>query len=196
MSEKVATRVILVRHGATEWSVSGKHTGRTDLPLTAEGRHMAGLVGEGLAGLHFNLVLTSPLQRAIETCALAGFGSQAEIRPDLREWDYGDYDGRTTADIQKERPGWNLWRDGTPNGENAEMVGERADRVIAEVRATGGQVALFAHGHLLRVLCARWLALHPADGRLFALGTGAICVLGYERDQSVISHWNYEGQPR
>ncbi|HVA92931.1 MAG TPA: histidine phosphatase family protein [Chloroflexota bacterium] len=188
-----ATRVILVRHGATEWSVSGKHTGRTDLPLTAEGRRMAALAGKKLAEFHFSLVLTSPLQRARETCILAGYGGQAETRPDLMEWDYGAYEGLTTADIHKERPTWNLWRDGAPAGETAEMVGERTDRVIAEARSAGGDVALFAHGHLLRVLCARWLDLAPSDGRLFALDTAAISMLGYERDQAVISHWNQAG---
>ena len=196
MSDTVATRLILVRHGATAWSVSGKHTGRTDVPLTDEGRRMAGMAGQRLAGFHFNLVLTSPLQRAVETCAIAGFASQAETRPDLREWDYGDYDGRTTADIHKERPDWNLWRDGTPSGENAQMVGERAERVIAEARAAGGDVALFAHGHLLRVLFARWLALPPEAGALFALATGAISILGYERAQAVISRWNDDGPLR
>ena len=196
MSDPAATRLILVRHGATEWSVSGKHTGRTDVPLTDEGRQMAAMAGNRLADFHFHLVLTSPLQRAVETCAVAGFASQAEARSDLMEWDYGDYDGRTTADIHKERPDWNLWRDGTPNGENAQMVGERADRVIAEVRAAGGDVALFAHGHLLRVLCARWLDLPPEDGALFALATGAISILGYERAQAVISRWNDDGPLR
>ncbi len=184
------TRLILVRHGATEWSVSGKHTGRTDLPLTDEGRRMAGLVGPALAAFRFRLVLVSPLQRARETCALAGLADRAKPCPDLMEWDYGAYEGRTTADIHLERPTWNLWRDGVPSGETAAMVGERSDRVIAETRAVGGDIALFAHGHLLRVLTARWLNLPAEDGRLFALDTATISILGYERDQTVIRSWN------
>jgi broad specificity phosphatase PhoE len=184
------TRLILVRHGATEWSISGRHTGRTDLPLTDEGRRMAALVGAALAAFRFRLVLVSPLQRARETCALAGLADQAKQCPDLMEWDYGAYEGRTTADIHLERPTWSLWRDGTPGGETAAMVGERADRVIAEARAVGGDIALFAHGHLLRVLTARWLDLPPGDGRLFALDTATVSILGYERDQAVIRSWN------
>jgi broad specificity phosphatase PhoE len=182
------TRLILVRHGATEWSISGRHTGRTDLPLTDEGRRMAALVGAALAAFRFRLVLVSPLQRARETCALAGLADQAKQCPDLMEWDYGAYEGRTTADIHLERPAWNLWHDGAPAGETAAMVGERADRVIAEAR--GGDIALFAHGHLLRVLTARWLDLPPGDGRLFALDTATVSILGYERDQAVIRSWN------
>jgi broad specificity phosphatase PhoE len=184
------TRLILVRHGATEWSISGKHTGRTDLPLTDEGRRVAALVGPALAAFRFRLVLVSPLQRARETCALAGLADQAKQCPDLMEWDYGAYEGRTTADIHLERPTWSLWRDGTPGGETAAMVGERADRVIAEARAVGGDIALFAHGHLLRVLTARWLDLPPGDGRLFALDTATVSSLGYERTQAVIRSWN------
>jgi len=184
------TRLILVRHGATEWSVNGRHTGQTDLPLTEEGRRLAALVGRALAGYHFSLVLVSPLQRAQETCRLAGQGAQAQTRPDLREWEYGAYEGRTTADIHRERPGWSLWRDGAPGGETPPTVGTRTDRVIAEARASGGDVALFAHGHVLRVLTARWLDLPPADGRLFALDTATISVLGYEREQAVIRAWN------
>ncbi len=184
------TRLILVRHGATEWSVSGKHTGRTDLPLTEEGRRMAATIGPALAAFKFRLVVVSPLQRALETCALAGLADQATPCPDLMEWDYGDYEGRTTAEIHLERPTWNLWRDGVPNGETAAMVGSRADRVIAEARAAGGDVALFAHGHLLRVLTARWLDLPPEDGRLFALDTATVSILGHERAQAVIRAWN------
>src|SRR5581483_577804 len=165
------TRLILVRHGATEWSVSGRHTGRTDLPLTEEGRRMASAIGPALAAFRFRLVLVSPLQRARETCALAGLAKPATPCPDLMEWDYGAYEGRTTADIHLERPDWNLWRDGTPGGESAALVGVRVDRVIAQGRAVGGDIALFAHGHVLRVLTARWLALSPEDGRLSALDT-------------------------
>lgn len=190
------TRLILVRHGATEWSAAGRHTGRTDLPLTEEGRRMARLARQGLKDFHFSLVLTSPLQRARETCALAGFGAEAQARPDLMEWDYGTYEGRTTAEIRQERPGWSLWRDGAPDGENAQAVGARADRVIAEARAVHGDVALFAHGHVLRVIAARWLDLPPEDGRLFALDTATISVLGYEREQAVISRWNTDAHVR
>jgi broad specificity phosphatase PhoE len=184
------TRLILVRHGATEWSVSGRHTGRTDLPLSEEGRRMAAAIGPALAAFRFRLVLVSPLRRARETCGLAGLANQTTPCPDLMEWDYGAYEGRTTADIHLERPDWNLWRDGTPGGESAAEVGWRVDRVIAQARAVGGDVALFAHGHVLRVLTARWLDLSPEDGRLFALDTATVSILGYERAQAVIRSWN------
>ena len=151
---------------------------------------MARLVGPALTSFHFSLVLVSPLKRARETCTLAVPAEQAQLRPDMMEWDYGAYEGRTTADIHLERPDWNLWRDGAPGGETAAMVGERTDRVIAEARAGGGDIALFAHGHLLRVLTARWLDLQPQDGRLFALDTATVSLLGYERDQAVIRSWN------
>ena len=189
MSEH-SPEVLLIRHGETAWSLSGQHTGRTDIPLTDNGRRIARLVGEALRTYHFALVLVSPLQRALETCRLAGFGDVAQVRPDLMEWDYGDYEGLTTPQIRAERPGWSLWKDGCPNGETAQQVGQRVDRVIAEVRAAGGDVALFAHGHVLRVLTARWLELPPMDGRLFALATATISTLGYEREQSVILRWN------
>jgi probable phosphoglycerate mutase len=181
----------LVRHGETEWSLSGAHTGRTDIPLTAAGREKAAAVGRYLAGRKFAGVLVSPLQRARETCRLAGY-ENARIDPDLSEWDYGDYEGRTTSQIQVERPGWTLWGDGVPNGETAAQVAARADRVIAgALRIEGeGDVALFAHGHILRVLTARWLGLPPEDGRLFALGTAAVSTLGYERETRVITRWN------
>jgi broad specificity phosphatase PhoE len=181
----------LVRHGETEWSLSGAHTGRTDIPLTVAGREKAAAVGRYLAGRKFALVLVSPLQRARETCRLAGY-EDARIDPDLSEWDYGDYEGRTTSEIQAERPGWSLWRDGVPNGETAAQVAARAERVIARALAAegDGDVALFAHGHILRVLAARWLGLPPEDGRLFALGTAAISTLGYERETRVITRWN------
>jgi probable phosphoglycerate mutase len=184
--------VVLVRHGETEWSRSGQHTGRTDLPLTEEGRRMATMVGAALRKRTFVLVLVSPLRRARETCALAGFGDQAQVRDDLHEWDYGDYEGLTTPQIREQRPAWSLWTDGCPHGETAAQVGARVDRIIAEVRAADGSVALFAHGHVLRVLTARWLDLPPADGRLFALSTGTISTLGYERQQPVILRWNSE----
>jgi probable phosphoglycerate mutase len=181
----------LVRHGETEWSLSGAHTGRTDIPLTAAGRVRAAAVGRYLAGRKFAGVLVSPLGRARETCRLAGY-ENAQIDPGLSEWDYGDYEGRTTAQIQAERPGWSLWSDGVPNGETAAQVAARADGVIAHALAVGGEgdVALFAHGHILRVLAARWLDLPPEDGRLFALGTAAVSTLGYERETRVITRWN------
>jgi broad specificity phosphatase PhoE len=182
--------VVLVRHGETEWSRDGRHTGRTDVPLTAVGREEASLLGARLAAWRFVRVLTSPLQRAQDTCRLAGYGEVAELREDLMEWDYGTYEGRTTADIRAERPRWSLWTDGVPRGETAEDVGRRADRVIEEVRAAHDDVAVFAHGHLLRVVAARWLGLAPTEGRLLALGTSTVSVLGYERDTSVIVRWN------
>jgi probable phosphoglycerate mutase len=181
----------LVRHGETEWSLSGAHTGRTDIPLTPKGRENAMAIGHNLAGRKFAGVLVSPLQRARETCRLAGY-ENARIEPDLSEWDYGDYEGRTTSQIQAERPGWTLWGDGVPNGETAAQVATRAENVIARALAIEGEgdVALFAHGHILRVLTARWLGLPPEDGRLFALGTAAVSTLGYERETRVITRWN------
>jgi broad specificity phosphatase PhoE len=182
--------VVLVRHGETDWSASGQHTGRTDIPLTDAGRRQARELGRCLRGWEFARVLTSPLQRAAETARLAGFEDAAGIRDDLMEWDYGEYEGRKTADIRKERPGWNLWKDGVPKGETVEEVGRRADRVIDEVRSVQGNVALFAHGHVLRVLAARWVDLPPSSGSRFALDTATVCVLGYERETAVIRHWN------
>jgi len=181
----------LVRHGETEWSRSGAHTGRTDIPLTAAGRAKAAAVGRYLAGLRFELVLVSPLQRARETCRLAGY-ENALVDGDLCEWDYGDYEGRTTQQIQAGRPGWSLWTDGVLNGETVAQVGARAEKVIARALAVPGEsdVALFAHGHILRILTACWLGLPPEDGRLFALGTAAISTLGYERETPVITRWN------
>ena len=180
----------LFRHGETEWSASGQHTGRTDLPLTEAGRERAAVLGRRLAGRPFVLVLSSPLVRALDTCRLAGYGESVELSDDLMEWDYGDYEGRRTADIQKERPGWLLWTGDLPNGETADQVGRRADRVIARALAAGGDVALFSHGHMLRVLTARWLGLPPTGGRYFALGTAAVSVLGFEHDYHVIRRWN------
>ena len=179
-----------MRHGETEWSADGRHTGRTDIPLTEAGREQAQELGRALAGRRFDRVLTSPLSRAVETCRLAGFADDAEVRDELCEWDYGAYEGRTTHDIRAERPGWYLWRDGCPGGETAAEVGRRADSVVAELRSLDGDAAIFAPGHLLRVLTARWLELAPEDGRCFALATGTLCALGYERETSVISLWN------
>ena len=182
--------LLLVRHGETEWSASGRHTSRTDLPLTANGRRLARRLAPRLGDRRFALVLTSPLRRAVETCELAGLGDQAEVREQLREWDYGDYEGITTAQIQRQRPGWSLWRDGCPNGETAAGVGARADSVIAEVRAARADSVVFGHGHMLRVLAARWLGLAPQDGALFALATGTLSRLGYEHGTAVILSWS------
>jgi len=182
--------VVLVRHGETEWTRTRQHTGKTDLPLDDDGRNQAELVGRALAGREFGLVLTSPLARARETCELAGYGDLAQARPDLAEWDYGDYEGRTTAEIRAERPDWSLWRDGVPGGESPEDVGRRADRVVAEARAAGVDTLIFGHGHQLRVLAARWLGLAPADGRLLVLSTASISILGYERETAALLRWN------
>ena len=189
MSER-KPEVVLVRHGETEWSRTGKHTGSTDVPLTDRGRRQADALGAHLAERQFALVLTSPLQRAAETCSLAGYGDVAQRRDDLREWDYGAYEGRTTPEVREERPGWTLWDGGVPDGETADEVGARADRVIAELRSLDGDASVFAHGHVLRVLTARWLGLDPNAGRLFALDTATISVLGYERETPVIRVWN------
>jgi broad specificity phosphatase PhoE len=186
----MARELWLIRHGETEWSRSGAHTGRTDIPLTVAGRSNAAAIGRRFAGRSFALVLTSPRQRARETCRLAGYGELAQVEPNLAEWDYGDYEGRITTDIQKERPGWYLWTDGVPNGETIAQVAARADAVIARALTADGDVALFAHGHILRILTARWLGLDPQCGRLFALGTASVSRLGYERETRVISCWN------
>jgi probable phosphoglycerate mutase len=182
--------LLLARHGETEWSASGRHTSRTDLPLTADGRRMAQRLAPRLSERRFALVLTSPLRRAVETCKLAGLEEQAQVQVELGEWDYGDYEGLTTAQIHRRRPGWSLWRDGCPNGETSADVGARADRVIGEVRAADGDVVAFGHGHMLRVLAARWLGLPPEDGALFALATGTLSTLGYEHGTAVIRSWS------
>jgi broad specificity phosphatase PhoE len=184
------SEIWLIRHGETEWSRSGAHTGRTDIPLNEAGRAQAQAIGRYLRGRRFDLVLTSPLSRGLETCRLAGYGEVAQVDPDLREWDYGDYEGLMTADIRRERPNWSLWRDGVPNGETVGQVAARARRVIERVAHTEGDVALFAHGHLLRILAAVWLDLEPAAGRLFALDTASVSTLGYERETRVITRWN------
>jgi probable phosphoglycerate mutase len=180
----------LMRHGETAWSLSGQHTGRTDLHLTAEGKRRAEALGRHLAGRPFALVLCSPLARAAETCRLAGYGDVAELTDDLREWNYGEYEGRSTADIRRERPGWTIWIGGTPGGETIEQVAERARKVIDRAAAAGGDVALFAHAQVLRVLTACWLGLSPDAGRLFVLGTASLSVLGYEHETRVIRSWN------
>jgi probable phosphoglycerate mutase len=183
-------QIFLVRHGETEWSRSGQHTSRTDLPLIQEGRQRAAALGEELAGESFTLVLSSPLRRARETAELAGFGADAEILEDLREWDYGSYEGLTTPQIREQNPGWNLWRDGCPGGEQPEAVQRRADRVLERMRAAEGDVLVFAHGPILRVIAARWIDLPAAAGARFALSAGAISVLGFERETEVIRRWN------
>ncbi len=184
--------VYLARHGETAWTISRQHTGVTDLPLTAQGEAEAVRLGERLEGLTVAAVLTSPLQRAVRTCELAGFGSAAEVEPDLLEWNYGAYEGRTSADILAERPDWQLFRDGCPEGESPDQVGARADRVIRRVRAIGGDVLLFSSGHFLRVFAARWLGLNPGAGRYFLLGTASLSAMGYEHDRSepVIRLWD------
>ena len=184
--------VYLARHGETAWTISRQHTGVTDLPLTAQGEAEAVRLAERLEGLTFAAVLTSPLQRAVRTCELAGFGSAAEVEPDLLEWNYGAYEGRTSADIRAERPDWQLFRDGCPGGESPDQVGARADRVIRRVRAIGGDVLLFSSGHFLRVFAARWLGLDPGAGRYFLLGTASLSAVGYEHDRSepVIRLWD------
>jgi broad specificity phosphatase PhoE len=185
-----AHEVVLVRHGETEWSRDGKHTGHTDVPLTELGRRQAQAVGTALRGRRFAVVLTSPLARAAETCRLAGFGDVAQQRDELREWDYGAYEGRKTIEIREEHRDWTLWRDGVPEGETIDEVAARVDGIIAEVRSVQGGALLFAHGHVLRVLAARWLGLEPQAGALFALDAASISALGYERKTSVIRLWN------
>jgi broad specificity phosphatase PhoE len=184
--------VTLVRHGETEWSASGRHTGRTDIPLTEEGERRARRLRERLDGLKFDRVFTSPLQRARHTCALAGFGDRAVVDADLLEWNYGDYEGRTTKEILGQRPDWLLFRDGCPNGEQPADVGARADRIIARLRAEDDRAIVFSSGHILRVLAARWLGLPPSEGRLFMLGTASVSVLGYEhdKDEPAAQLWN------
>lgn len=183
-------RLVLARHGETEWSASGKHTGTTDVPLTDKGREQARRLGERLAGREFALVLTSPLSRARETCEMAGLGDRAQIEPDLHELDYGDYEGLTTDQVRERRPAWSVWRDGSPGGETPDQAGERADRVIARALEAGGDVVLFAHGHLLRVLAARWIELPGVYGGSLGLGTAALCELGYERERRAVWLWN------
>jgi len=185
----------LIRHGQTEWSLSGAHTGRSDIPLTAEGRKQAAAIGRYFTGRSFALVLVSPLARARATCELAGFGGRAEVDPNLYEWDYGECEGHTTQEIRDRIPGWSLWVDGPPGGETVEQVARRAEAVIERASQAPGDVALFAHGHVLRILTARWLGLEPAAGRLFALETGSVSRLGYERETRVITGWNLTISP-
>ena len=179
----------LVRHGETEWSLSGQHTGRTDVPLTDKGREQAKGVGKLLQGKQFRMVLTSPMQRALDTCRLAGLANPV-IDTNLKEWDYGDYEGMSTPEIQKQRPGWSLWKDGVVNGESIQQVADRANAVIARAGEADGDVVLVAHGHILRILTACWLGLEPSAGRLFALETATLSSLGHERETRVIRSWN------
>ncbi len=191
MSE--GTELWLVRHGETEWSLSGAHTSRTDIPLTEQGRKRAEKLRDYFKGTKFDAVFVSPMQRARETCAIAGFGDVAKIDEGLREWDYGVYEGKTTKEIQAQIPGWSVWKNEIVGGETVEHVGVRADAVIAQALAAApdaGKVALFAHAHILRILAARWVGLDATGGALLALGTGSVSVLGWERETRVIEHWN------
>jgi broad specificity phosphatase PhoE len=185
-----APNLWVVRHGETTWSAQGRHTGTVDIPLTAEGRRQALGLRASLASHDFAEVLSSPRSRALDTCRIAGFGDRVEVVDDLREWDYGADEGRTTAQIQGERAGWSIWRDGPKDGETLDHVAERADRVVGRARAAAGDVLCFAHGHLLRILAARWLGLPPTDGGLFNLGPARTSVLGWERETAVIDRWN------
>ena len=186
----MARKVYLVRHGETEWSLSGQHTGVTDIPLTDNGRAAARLLQPVLAEESFALVLTSPLHRARETCELAGFGKRAHVESDLMEWNYGEYEGLTPQQIHARRQGWMIFRDGCPSGESPEQIGARVDRVIAKIHATEGNVALFAHGHIFRVLAARWIGLSARAGQHFLLDTATLNVLGYYRDTPALKIWN------
>jgi probable phosphoglycerate mutase len=183
----------VVRHGETEWSASGKHTSRTDVPLTEQGRMRAERLRDYLKGMRFDAVLVSPMQRARETSEIAGLGGQAVVDEGLKEWDYGIYEGRTTAEIRETEPGWSVWTSEIKGGETVEHVGERADLVIARAlaaRGDAGRVILFAHAHILRILAARWVRLPATDGAMLALGTGSVSVLGWERETRVIERWN------
>ena len=180
----------LLRHGETEWTITGQHTGRTDVPLTLQGERQATALQQQLAGREFALVLTSPLRRARDTARLAGRGDVAELDPDLLEWDYGALEGKTTAEIREEFPGWNLWHAGAPGGESPHDVARRAERVIARAAAADGDTAIFAHGHLLRILAARWIGQDPSLGALLSLDTASVSILGFERNQRAIRHWN------
>ncbi len=192
MASEIFPVLYTARHGETAWSLTGQHTGLTDLPLTERGERNALRLGQRLAGSVFAKVLTSPLQRAVRTCELAGFGGVAEVDPDLVEWNYGDYEGLRTAEIHAVRPGWQLFRDGCPNGESPQDVGARADRVVSRVRAFKGDVLIFSSGHFLRVLAARWLGLEPFAGKFFMLDTASLSALSYEHDLSspAIRFWN------
>ena len=187
----MASELWVLRHGETEWSLSGQHTSHTDIPLTEHGREQARRAAGALAGVGFSLVLCSPLLRARETCRLVGFEQAAELCDDLHEWDYGDYEGMTSAEIHETRPGWDLWRDGCPGGETGRDVGARVDRVLARAASVSGEVLCVAHGHVLRVLTARWLGMEVSAGAHFALATAGVGVLGHEHETTpVLSRWS------
>ena len=188
--EQEKTELWLIRHGETEWSMSGAHTSRTDIPLTGHGKERAREIHNYLQGKSFSLVLSSPRQRAYETCRIAGYADVAQIDENLREWDYGDYEGRTTADIRKDQPGWSIWKSAPQGGEALPEVAARAQKIIARALDAGGRVALFSHAHFLRILAATWIGLPPEAGRLFTLGTGSVSTLGFERETRVIQSWN------
>ncbi len=186
----MAGEVYIVRHGETEWSLSGQHTSATDLPLTAHGREQAAAAAQALAGVGFELVLCSPLLRARETCRICGFGEAAELCEDLHEWDYGDYEGLTSAQIRETRPDWDLWTDGCPGGESPAQIGARLDELLARIAGVHGTVLCFAHGHVLRVLAARWCEMEVAAGARFALSTAGVGVLGHEHATQVLARWS------
>ena len=188
--ERSRPSIWLVRHGETVWAKLGRHTGRTDIPLTELGREQASAVARRLAGHAFANVISSPLSRALDTARLAGFGDRVTTTDDLLEWDYGRDEGLTTPEIRRDRPGWTVWRDGPAGGETVGEVGARVDRVIARARAGEGDTLAFAHGHVLRILAARWVDQPPSEGRLFALSTATVSVLGWEREQPVFQRWN------
>jgi len=190
LASREGPRLWLVRHGETEWSRLGRHTGRTDVPLTGLGRTQAAGVGGALAGNAFAAIWSSPLSRALDTARIAGFGDRVETTEDLLEWDYGADEGRTTAEIRADRPGWTIWTAGPRDGESASAVEARVDRVMERARSMTGDILCFAHGHVLRVLAARWVGLGPAEGRLLALSTATLSVLGWERETPVIERWN------
>src|SRR5690242_2635556 len=189
MTANPADELWIVRHGETEWSRDGRHTSRTDVPLTEAGERAAEALAGRLAGVDFGLVLTSPRERARRTAELAGF-AHAHVEDDLAEWDYGDYEGITTAEIRRDVPGWTIWTDPCPNGETGEEVARRLDRVVAKVRVHGGRVLVFGHGHASRALACRWLGLPVEDGRLLRLDTATVSVLGYEHETAAVARWN------
>lgn len=188
------TELWLVRHGQTEWSRTGRHTGRTDIPLTGQGRIDAAALTARLAPIEFDRVLTSPMSRARETCALAGFGERAEVIDDLTEWDYGSDEGLTTAEIRKDRPGWTIWTQEPRGGETADQIGARADRFLSSIGGSGRRVLAFSHGHMSRVLGARWIGRPATGGAVLGLDTSAICVLGWERETPILKLWNDTGR--
>ncbi len=192
------TRIFLIRHGETAWSLTGRHTGRTDLPLTENGERRASTLRGRLQGIEFTRVLSSPLQRARRTGELAGLGPAAQMESDLQEWDYGDYEGRTSAAIRAGRPGWNLFQDGCPGGESVEQISQRADRMVARLRGMEGNVAVFSHGHFLRALAVRWIGLPLGAGQHLLLDTASVSILGDEQaapENPVVSLWNAGALP-